>query len=243
MVRQSKNIGHGPTILLTWWGVTAGIRRLLPLAVFALLFGLAFGAAAVERGLAASSAVLMSATVFAGASQFAALDLWHEPIPYLSLGLVVLAVNARHIVLGAALAPWLGPLPRLKRLGSLAVMSDVNFAISLSAFRNGERDAGILVGGGLLLWSAWVSGTAIGALSGAWIGSLDRFGVDVVMAAFFMAIVAGGASDRPDILPGLMPILVAAAVAIATLPLLPSGWNVIAAALCGGLTGLRCHVQ
>ena len=51
--------------------------------------------------------MFMSVAIYAGASQFAALDLWYAPLPLATLALTVLAVNARHILLGASLAPWL----------------------------------------------------------------------------------------------------------------------------------------
>lgn len=93
------------TATLTWRGIVAGAREIAPVAIFVIPFGIAFGAAAIEKGLSAALAVLMSAFVFAGASQFAALDLWSSPMPYLMLALTVFAVNARHILLGAALPP------------------------------------------------------------------------------------------------------------------------------------------
>lgn len=222
-----------PPIVLTLAGVGRGMKRLLPVCAFVLPFGLAYGAAAVEHGMAAWQAIVMSATVFAGASQFAALELWQAPLPFVSMALVVLAVNARHIILGAALSPWVNRLPRWKWLASLAMMSDVNFADSQTAFKAGERDAGLLLGGGLIMWLNWMIGTAVGAFAGAGLGALDRFGLDVVMAAFFGAIVVGNLKTRA----ALVPVAVAIVVALATLPLLPTGWNIIIAALCGGVVG------
>ncbi|EWH03138.1 AzlC family ABC transporter permease [Halomonas sp. BC04] len=57
-------------------GIIVGIRRMAPLCLFVVVFGLAFGVAALSRGLSGLEAMLMSALVFAGASQFAALELW-----------------------------------------------------------------------------------------------------------------------------------------------------------------------
>lgn len=218
---------------MTATGVQIGIRRLLPISVFVVPFGLAFGAAAVVQGLTPAQSIVMSATVFAGASQFAALDLWRAPLPHLSLALVVLAANARHIILGAALSTWVNALPRGRRFLALSMLSDANFADSNTAFKSGATDVGILLGGGIALWTTWVLGTAIGAIAGSSMGALDRFGIDVVMVAFFAAVVAGGLKSRASI----VPVATAAIVAIATLDLLPAGWNIIAAALCGGAVG------
>ena len=230
---SDRDCTASPTFVMTLAGVSQGVRRLLPIAVFVVPFGLAFGAAAVEQGLTALQAIVMSALVFAGASQFAALDLWQAPMPFLSLALVALAVNARHIILGAARSAPVNALPRQKRFLALMLLSDANFADSHAAFKTGAADAGILLGGGLALWVTWVCGTAVGALAGSSIGDLQRFGVDVVMAAFFAAVVTGGLKSRGS----LAPVATASGVAVATLGLLPAGWNVIAAALCGGAVG------
>ena len=84
-------------------GIARGVRRIFPVAVFVVPFGIAFGAAAIEAGLTLVQAVAMSVLVFSGAAQFAALDFWPGPVAFGSLALVVLALNARHIVMGAAL--------------------------------------------------------------------------------------------------------------------------------------------
>ncbi|MCG8450023.1 MAG: hypothetical protein MI725_10660, partial [Pirellulales bacterium] len=122
---------------------------------------------------------------------------------------------------------------RPKRFLVLMSLSDANFADSQSAFKEGATDAGLLLGGGLVLWTTWVLGTTIGALAGSSFGSLERLGIDVVMAAFFAATMVGGLDGRASIL----TVAVAALVATTTLGLLPAGWNIIAAALCGGTVG------
>lgn len=219
---------------LTLNGVRLGIQRLLPVAIFVVPFGIAFGAAAIAQGLAAYEAIAMSAAVFAGAAQFAALDMFADPLPYLSLAMVALAINARHVILGAALSRWVNTLSAGKRLLSLSVLSDANFAEAHRAFKSGEKDVGILLGGGLVLWANWVLGTAIGALAGSSLGNLDRFGIDVVMAAYFAAAVSSeirGCRTVP-------PLVVAALIAVTTAGVVPTGWNIIAGALAGGLTGM-----
>jgi len=228
-----------PPMLVTPQGVLRGMREMLPLACFALPFGLAFGAAATERGLAPELATLMSLLVFAGASQFAALELWVEPLPLGALALVVLAVNARHLLLGAALAPWLLPLPPGQRHLVLAFLSDANWAHSRSAFERGARDAGLLLGGGLVMWAFWVAGTAAGGLLGSGLGDLRRFGLDLMMPAFFATMLVGQWRGRAD----LPPWVVAGAVALAGVWLLPPGWHVIAGGLAGGLAGLLLEAR
>src|SRR5256885_11123585 len=84
--------------LFTARGVWRGALDIAPITAFVFPFGVAFGVAASAKALSAGIAVLMSAAVFAGASQFAALDLWIAPLPLAMLAVTVLAVNARHIL-------------------------------------------------------------------------------------------------------------------------------------------------
>lgn len=241
MVRSSLNEREkkGGAVILTWKGVLRGGRRLFPIAVFTIPFGIAFGVAAIESGLTSTQAVLMSVAAFSGATQFATLDFWREPLAFGSLAMVLLALNARHVIMGAALSPWINRLPFGRRILSLSYLSDPNFADSQPAFQEGERDVGILLGGGLTLWVCWVAGTAIGALGGTDIGDPSSYGIDVVMPCFFAAVVAGQLNQAT----AFAPILVASVIAVALLSIVPTGWNVVVAALAGAFVGLIFHAK
>ena len=92
---------------LNWAEVGDGFKQLLPISMFVVVFGVAFGLAAAQTGLDNSASLLMSALVFAGASQFGALDLWGAQVPVVPLIVTVFAINARHLLMGATLYPWL----------------------------------------------------------------------------------------------------------------------------------------
>ncbi len=217
-------------------GFFRGFKSLVWLAVFLIPFGIAFGAAAVERGISPEHTVIMSAAVFSAAAQFAALQMW-DAGGVSSLLLVVLAVSTRHILLGAALSPWLNKIGRGPRLAGLTVLSDPNFADSSVAFERGETDVGRLVGGGAALWLSWVVGSAIGAVAGESFGDLSRFGIDALMVSYFAAMIVTRWMGRWRGWHTVLPAGAAAAVALIGLELLPAGWNVVAAALAGGMVG------
>jgi branched chain amino acid efflux pump len=218
-------------------GVRRGSVEIAPIAAFVIPFGIAFGIAASAKGISPEISVFMSVAIYAGASQFAVLDLWYAPLPLATLALTVLAINARHILLGAALAPWLLQIPTVRRLAALLLLSDANFAHAMSARDRGEIDAGILFGSGLTMWIMWIASTAIGALAGSLLGDLSRFGFDAVMVAYFTAVIVGQWRGRSD----LFPLISAAAVAVAGTYVLPSGWHIIAGAMAGGIVGAWRH--
>ena len=231
---------NSPTkVRFTMAGIADGLTRLGPVGLFVVPFGMAFGVAALGAGFSVGQAIAMSATVFSGAAQFASLEFARDSVPSVALLLAVAAVSARHILMGAALSPWINQLGRPRRLFALSLLSDANFADCHGAFQQDERDIGRLVGGGLALWIAWVVGTAIGSVAGASLSSLERFGIDVLMVVYFTALVVG----QPDWRQRrwrrvLVPSAVAAIAAIAGLWILPVGWNVVLAALAGGVAGV-----
>ncbi|MCB1637362.1 MAG: AzlC family ABC transporter permease [Thiothrix sp.] len=215
--------------MLVW----SGFKQLAPISVFVTAFGAAFGLAATQAGLSDASILAMSTLVFAGASQFAALDLWGTHIPLFTLIATVFAINARHLLMGATLYPWLQKLPPIKRYGVMLLASDANWAMSMQAFGRGKPGLGLLLGGGLALWSFWVVGTWIGVYFGNAVSDPERFGLDMVMGCFLLAMVAGGEKS-----PRMLVIWsVAALSSLLAYRYLPENSHVVVGALAGGVVG------
>ncbi|MCH8497166.1 MAG: AzlC family ABC transporter permease [Marinobacter sp.] len=213
--------------------VWLGFRQLVPLSLFVTLFGLAFGLAATQTGLDGAETVMMSALVFAGASQFAALELWGPQVAIVPLTITVFAINARHLLMGASLYPWLRHLPPAKRYGVMLVASDANWALAMQAFARGKPGIGLLLGGGIALWVFWVLGTLLGLYFGKAIQDPVRFGLDMVMGCFLLAMVVGGPKS-----PRIFIIwTLAASASLLAYRYLPENSHVVVGALAGGALG------
>lgn len=224
---------HGAA--LTWAGCRRGAMAILAVLPPVFVFGVAFGIAARGHGLEGWVAALMSALVFAGASQFAVLDLWTKPIPWLPLLVATFAINARHILLGASLRGLCRGLPARKVYGSMTLLSDLNWAALVAAERRGERDLGYLVGAGALMWVTWVTATVIGAVAGGLtLDDVKNYALDLVLVTFFATTLVGLRRGRVDDLPWL----VAGLAAMAAVWFLPPNWHVLAGGLAGGIAGL-----
>lgn len=224
-----------PTLLqihsrLVW----AGFRHMVPIALFVMVFGAAFGLAATQKGLPQGWTVTMSALVFAGAAQFAVLDLWGPTVPVLTMALTVFAINARHLLMGATLYPWLRQLPPVRRYGVMVLVSDANWAQTMQALGRSQPGWGLLLGGGLALWVFWVLGTWLGTQVGDLIADARRWGLDMVMGCFLLAMVVSGEKNLRVVLIWL----VAALASLAAYRYLPENSHVVVGALAGGLLGL-----
>ncbi len=119
----------------SWAGLIEGARLALPVMPGMVMFGAAFGALAAQKGLSLLEATLMSALVYAGASQFVALEMWPE-IATLGgiavLGLVTATVNMRFILMTAALRPWFGTLPSWQSYPALFTVTDPGWLIAMN---------------------------------------------------------------------------------------------------------------
>ena len=214
-------------------GALRGARAILPIAPGAVAFGLVYGFLAGERGLSALEIALTSMLVFAGASQFLALELWGDPLPLVGLVLGVLVINLRHLLMGPALLPWLAHLPPAKAYGSLFFMTDESWGVSVAEERRGGRDAAYLLGAGLALYAVWVTSTVLGRSAGDLGYLVENWGLDYLTTAFFVALLAGFWRGRGD----LLPWAVAGGVAVAAKWTLPGTWYIILGAVAGSLLG------
>ena len=218
---------------LTFGEVWGGFRQLLPISFFVVVFGVSFGLAAVKTGQGDGSLLLMSTLVFAGAAQFAALDLWGEQVPLIPLMVTVFAINARHLLMGATLYEWLQHVPPRKRYAVMLVASDANWALSMQAFGNRQPGLGLLLGGGLALWLSWVIGTWLGVVFAGTLHDPKALGLDMVMGCFLLAMVVGGDKN----LRLLVIWFVAACASLLAYRYLPENSHVVVGAVAGGITG------
>ncbi len=213
-----------------------GIVEAAPVVAAVLTYGLMLGAQATQKGLRLLEVPLMTGSNYAGGSEFAAIGLWASPPPVLLIAAVTLLINSRHLVMGAALAPHLGHLPRWKALLLLFIMADETWALgygdTLKRARLGVRPAFSLryyAGVGGAIYVSWLASTTLGAAIGPVLGDVAAFGFDMAFPAVFLALIAGlwkGARAA-------RPWGVSLGAAIAAHLLVPGAWYVVAGTVAG----------
>ena len=227
----------GNATTFTLRGALEGAKRCIPIEISGFAVGLVFGVLARQAGLSVAESVLMSVLVFSGAAQFVVLGLWAAPLPVATIALTTLVVGLRHLLMGAALSPWYSKLGRLKAYGSVFFMADENWALTMSEFSKGRRDAAFLLGGGLAMFVSWTSSTLIGRTIGGALRDPARWGLDFAFTAVFLALLVGMWRGRSD----LLPWAVAAVVAVAAHQWLPGQWYILLGGLAGSLAGAVRH--
>ena len=208
-----------------------GARRVAPLVIPAAAFGLSFGVLAAAAGMGTWAPIVMSATTFAGAGQFAAASILDEGGAVAAAMAAAALLNSRYVPIGISVAPlFRGPVWR--RVGEAQLIVDESWAISNRG--GGRFDRGLLLGAGLLLYPCWVLSTAVGAVAGDLIGDPEDLGLDAAFPALFLALLVPQVRTRVT----LAAALGGAAIALAVVPFAPPGVPIIAAAgVC--LIGLR----
>jgi 4-azaleucine resistance transporter AzlC len=226
-----------PPPLVSWSreGIVKGIRTTTPVALSLIPFGLAFGTLAKHAGIGFTETVLMSGLVFAGAAQFAALGMWSEHVPVMSIVFMTLVLNLRHILMGITLHPWLSKIRRRQSYFSLFFLSDESWVLSVAYFHSGGHNAAFLLGSGSFLFTAWVVSTTLGRFIGSAIAQPERWGLDFTFPATFLFLLTmmwKGRGKR-----NLIPWTIAAVTALVVARYVPGKWFVLCGALAGSLAG------
>lgn len=208
----------------------AGFLDIMPLMLGAIPFALLLGALAVQKGLSPFEVFLMSASVYAGSAQFIAIDMWTSPAPVVAIVVATLLVNARHLLMGAALKPHLGPLAPWQRWTFVAMHTDESWAVALRRAAGPGLSPAYVFGMIVPFYLGWPFWTTIGALFGAAIDDPARYGIDFVFPAVFTVLIVGFWKGRT----GAAVVAGSACAALAAHAWLPGVWYLFA----GGLTGI-----
>jgi branched chain amino acid efflux pump len=178
----------------------------------------------------------MTGLNFAGGSEFAAIQLWSSPPHILLIVAITFLVNSRHLLMGAALAPFLRQLPNRKALPSLFFMCDESWALGLA---DGKKRASVGMnpafslpyywGAALPFYLTWVIFTTLGAVFGPVLGSVEAYGFDMAFPAVFLVLLRSMWKGIARARPWFVSLVVAAL----TYLFVPGAWYVAAGALSG----------
>ena len=196
-----------------------------------LILGMIFGASATSTGISPLAVGLMSAIVWSGSGQFAALPLWHEGGMIVVLS--VLALSLRFTLITASMAHMLVRAPSWVRAALAFCVTDENYALAVTR-QKGALAPAYLLGSWIPLYLAWVVGTVLGLLVGtqvpaAWVAPLRA----VFPMVFLVLTVLLCTSTHLALVAGLGGVL-----SILGALYLPPGWNVIAAGVAASLCGV-----
>ncbi|MBI3506736.1 MAG: AzlC family ABC transporter permease [Proteobacteria bacterium] len=219
----------------TWAGFKRGFLPAAALSPGNFIYGIAFGLLARQETLSLLEAMLMSLLVFSGTAQLTAVSaMGHGYVgidAIVSIATAILLLNARYLLYGAALWPWLGTAPTRQILPTLFYLGDASWVMSMRAHAGGERDLCYVLGAGAATIAPWLLGTLTGSTAGGLLTNPAALGLDFLLVAFSASMGLAMIRARPDRASAVAALVVALAVD----RFAPGGWTIVAAGLAGGL--------
>ena len=186
-----QNAPHHQHITLPWKQFLSGMRAGLPVALGYVPIAIAFGALATKARLSPQEAVLMSALVFAGASQFMAVGMMLSGAGGLQIVLATLFVNLRHLIMSMAVHHTVKEAtPSWRSLLSFGI-TDETFALLTLQDTEGQTHHTHWFAAGLMgvAYAGWVLGTAMGSFGAQMIPPSVSAAMIIGLYAMFIALL------------------------------------------------------
>ena len=181
-------------------------KNSLPIMAGYLALGIGFGVLLQSKGYSFWWAILMSITIYAGAGQYAAVDLLSGGASLLTTAFMTLIINARHFFYGFSL------LDRYNKIGKIKPylifgLTDETYSIVCSVQLEESIDKKKYYFFITLLDHLyWIAGCTVGALAGTLI-PFDSTGIDFAMTALFIVIFVEQWLDHKQHLPAVLGVV------------------------------------
>jgi 4-azaleucine resistance transporter AzlC len=140
-----------------------GCTRVLGVVAGFLPIAMSFGALSVQAGLSVAATVGMSMGLYAGASQFAAIEGVRQHLPWLSIVLSVLIINLRHIPMSLSAHRIYSRFGTVHHWLLSHGLIDETFALEAT---EPPQSFAYYLGMHLSCWVVWVLGTWLGCQVG-----------------------------------------------------------------------------
>ncbi len=214
-----------------------GVLDIAPVLVAATPIGLLWGTLAAGKGLSPLEAGLFSGSVFAGAAQFVALEVWRDPVPWIMLTVTAFIVNVRHVLMGASLSRHMSGINRRCFPFMMFLMVDESWAFSERRAQSKPLTLAYYLGLCMPMWVAWTSSSVAGAMIGRSFGDPTAVGLDFAFSALFIGLIAGfWRGSRTG------AVLVASAAAAAIIKIyVPGAWYIVIGGLAGVAVAAALH--
>lgn len=222
-----------------WPAFRAGFIATLPLWPGTVPFGAIYAVSALAAGLSPAQTLAMSLLVFAGAAQFTAAGLFASGTAPATIIFTTLVVNARHLLMGASLAPYIKQAPLWQKALLAFQLTDESYALGMQRFLDGRGSPAFQLGANSGLYIIWPLSTAIGILLGSLIPDPAAYGLDLVFPLTFIGLLVPLLRDRVS----NTVAIIAGILALMGMLLLPGRWYILIAGVAASGIGALIQAQ
>jgi len=215
-----------------------GVRDVIPLLLGIVPFGFIAGIATVNAGLGLPEAVGLSAIVFAGAAQLAALELIGRDAPLAIIVVTAVVINLRMLMYSASIAPHFQTLSRRLKATVAYLLTDQAYALSIARYRAEDSTPSVAyyLGVAVTLWVVWQLTTISGVVLGTSVP--ESLGLEFAVPLVFLALLVPAMEDGPTTIAGIVGGIVAAGTAG-----LPLNLGLLVGATAGIVAGLLTEAR
>ncbi len=150
-------------------------------------FGAVYGALAERSGFTLAETLGFSLAVYAGSSQFLALQMIGTGSPLWAILIGVFAINFRHVLYSASVGRHLGRFNPAEKAAAFFLLVDPSFAAAEARASNGEVRKTYYFAFASLLYVGWALASLAGALFGRLIENPERYALDFALPIYFLA--------------------------------------------------------
>lgn len=212
----------------------AGARAGIPILFGFIPVSIAYAIMARQAGLSAGETVLMSAAVFAGASQMMAAEMVGKGAAAVTVIIAAFIMNLRHLIMSTCVFNRICHEPPAIRLLAAFGVTDESFGI----FTTMEADrcsAPFFLGLITVTYSSWVLGSALGTVLSTAIPPILEASLGIALYALFIGLLL------PNLRGNLRLGILAAGAAVMSAVLhrvMDSGWALIVTTLVSAWLGM-----
>ena len=165
-----------------------GIKAGVPIILGIIPVGVAFAIMARQSGFSILETIMMSATVFAGASQMVSVNMYSQGADLLAIILATFVINLRHLIMSTCIMHKMkSDNVLMKALVSFGI-TDESFAI-FTNLESEEATLGFFMGLISVTYSTWVLSTVLGAISVKLLPAIIANSLGISLYAMFIALL------------------------------------------------------
>ncbi|MBP9950002.1 MAG: AzlC family ABC transporter permease [Negativicutes bacterium] len=165
-----------------------GIKAGVPIILGIIPVGVAFAIMARQSGFSILETIMMSATVFAGASQMVSVNMYSQGADLLAIILATFVINLRHLIMSTCIMHKMkSDNVLMKALVSFGI-TDESFAI-FTNLESEEATIGFFMGLISVTYSTWVLSTVLGAISVKLLPAIIANSLGISLYAMFIALL------------------------------------------------------
>lgn len=212
----------------------AAWAQAFPILLGYLPVAFAFGILARKVGISIPNILAMSIFVYAGSAQLIAVSLFAAGASPASIILTTFVVNLRHLLMSAALSPYLKHWRRALIPLFAFELTDETFGLHSLRFPEHGADPkeALLING--IAQIAWVSGSYLGTVAGNMITDVRPYGLDYALIGMFIALLVFQLKNYRFLLIAIL----SGSLSIGLLLAGVSQWNVIIATVIAATCGV-----